>query len=133
MRRFLTILLTTLALTAVLCVSASASNFDDAAEELSKIGMLRGSSGGFNLDQAPTRAQAAIMLVRLHGAEDAAQRTFKSGRITCPFTDVNETTAPYVAWLADEGIASGTSETSFFSRLATIATRVWTMFTVTSA
>ena len=113
MRRFLTILLTTLALTAVLCVSASASNFDDAAEELSKIGMLRGSSGGFNLDQAPTRAQAAIMLVRLHGAEDAAQRTFKSGRITCPFTDVNETTAPYVAWLADEGIASGTSETTF--------------------
>ena len=113
MRRFLTILLTTLALTAALCVSASASNFDDAAEELARIGMLKGSAGGFNLDQTPTRAQAAIMLVRLHGAEDAAQRTFKSGRITCPFTDVNETAAPYVAWLVDEGLAAGTSETTF--------------------
>lgn len=113
MRRFLTILLTILALSAVLCVSASASSFDDAAEDLSRIGMLKGSSGGFNLDQVPTRAQAAIMLVRLHGAEDAAQRTYKSGRITCPFTDVNETTAPYVAWLADEGLAAGTSDTTF--------------------
>lgn len=113
MRRFLTILLTTLALTAALCVSASASSFDGAAEDLSKIGMLKGSADGFNLDQAPTRAQAAIMLVRLYGAELEAQNTYRSGRITCPFTDVNETAAPYVAWLVDEGLANGTSETTF--------------------
>lgn len=113
MKRFLTILLTTLALTAALCVSASASTFDSVAEDLSRIGMLKGSANGFNLDQVPTRGQAAIMLVRLFGAEDRAQKTFASGRITCPFTDVNETTAPYVAWLADEGLANGTSETTF--------------------
>lgn len=113
MKRFLTILLTTLALTAALCVSASATNFDGAAEELAAIGMFKGTSDGFALDQVPTRGQAAIMLVRLYGAEPEAQNTFKSGRITCPFTDVNETVAPYVAWLADRGIANGTSETTF--------------------
>ena len=97
MKRFLTILLTTLALSAVLCVSASASNFDSVAEELSAIGMFKGTAGGFDLDKVPTRGQAAIMLVRLYGAEQAAQNTYSSGRITCPFTDVSETVAPYVA------------------------------------
>lgn len=113
MKRFLTILLTTLALTAALCVNASASSFDNAANELAKIGMFKGSASGFNLDQVPTRGQAAIMLVRLYGAETQAQNTYRSGRITCPFTDVSETVAPYVAWLADEGIASGTSAATF--------------------
>lgn len=113
MKRFLTILLATLALTGLLCVSASASSFDDAAAELSKIGMLRGTAGGFDLDKVPTRAQAAIMLVRLYGAEERAQGLYGAGRITCPFTDVNETAAPYVAWLVDEGLANGISETSF--------------------
>ena len=37
MKRFLTILLTTLALTAALCVNASAANFDSLAEELAAI------------------------------------------------------------------------------------------------
>ena len=113
MKRFLTILLTTLALSAVLCVSASASNFDSVAEELSAIGMFKGTAGGFDLDKVPTRGQAAIMLVRLYGAEQAAQNTYSSGRITCPFTDVSETVAPYVAWLVDEGIANGTTATTF--------------------
>lgn len=113
MKRFLTILITTLALTGALCVSASASNFDSAAEELSAIGMFRGNASGFDLDSAPTRGQAAIMLVRLYGAELEAQRTYSSGRITCPFTDVNETVAPYAAWLADEGLAAGITETTF--------------------
>lgn len=113
MKRFLTILLTTLALTGLLCVTASASSFDNAAEELATIGMLKGGADGFALDTVPTRGQAAIMLVRLYGAEQRAQDTYRSGRITCPFTDVNETTAPYVAWLADEGLANGTSETTF--------------------
>lgn len=113
MKRFLTILLTTLALAGVLCVSASASSFDDAAAELSAIGMFRGTAGGFDLDSAPTRGQAAIMLVRLFGAETQAQNTYRSGRITCPFTDVSETVAPYAAWLAEEGLAAGITETTF--------------------
>lgn len=113
MKRFLTILLTTLALAGLLCVTASASSFDGAAQELSAIGMLKGGVGGFDLDKTPTRAQAAIMLVRLFGAEEEAKAAYAAGDLKCPFTDVNETTAPFAAWLKDKGLASGTSETTF--------------------
>lgn len=113
MKRFLTILLTTLALAGLLCVSASASSFDGPAAELSAIGMLKGGSGGFDLDKAPTRSQAAIMLVRLYGAEEEAKAAYAAGDLKSPFTDVNETTAPFAAWLKDKGLASGTSETTF--------------------
>lgn len=114
MKRFLTILLTTLALTGLLCVTASASSFDGPAAELAAIGMLKGSAAdGFALDKAPTRGQAAIMLVRLFGAEEEAIAAYTAGELKCPFTDVNETAAPFAAWLADKGLASGTSETAF--------------------
>lgn len=113
MKRFLTILLTTLALTGLLCVSASASSFDSAAAELAAIGMLKGGAGGFSLDKAPTRAQAAIMLVRLFGAEEEAKAAYAAGELKCPFTDVDETDAPWAAWLADKGLVSGTSATTF--------------------
>lgn len=113
MKRFFTILLTTLALTGLLCTSASASSFEGPAAELSAIGMLRGGAGGFDLDKAPTRAQAAIMLVRLYGAEDEAKAAYDAGELECPFSDVNGTAAPYVAWLADKGLANGTSADTF--------------------
>ncbi len=113
MKRFLTILLTTLALTGLLCVTASASSFDGPAAELSAIGMLKGGADGFGLDKAPTRSQAAIMLVRLFGAEEEAKAAYAAGELQCPFTDVNDTAAPFAAWLKDKGLASGTSETTF--------------------
>lgn len=114
MKRFLTILLAALALTGLLCVSASASSFDGAAAELAAIGMLRGDgNGGYALDSAPTRTQAAIMLVRLYGAEEEAVAAYTAGDLKCPFTDVNETGAPFAAWLADKGLASGTGPDTF--------------------
>ena len=114
MKRFLTILAAALALTAALCVSASASSFDGAAADLAAIGMLKGDgAGGYALDIAPTRTQAAIMLVRLYGAEEEARAAYASGELECPFTDVNETGAPFAAWLADKGLASGTTPTTF--------------------
>lgn len=115
MKRFLTILFTTLLLTAALCVTASASNYDAAAKDLSAIGMFRGTANGFELDRAPTRSEAAIMLVRLYGAEDAAKAAYEAGEITHPFTDVSSFTSPYVAWLYDRGITNGTSSSTFGS------------------
>lgn len=41
MKRFFTMLAATLMLTAALCVSASATDYDAVAEELSAIGMFR--------------------------------------------------------------------------------------------
>ena len=75
--------------------------------------MLKGGPGGFDLDKAPTRAQAAIMLVRLFGAEEEAQAAYASGDLQCPFGDVNGTAAPHVAWLVEKGLANGTSGTAF--------------------
>ena len=115
MKRFLTLLFTTLLLTAALCVTASASDFDAVAEDLSAIGMFRGTANGFELDRAPTRSEAAIMLVRLYGAEEKAKAAYDAGEIKHPFTDVSEFTSPYVAWLYTNGITNGTSAITFGS------------------
>lgn len=127
MKRLLTILAASIALTAVLCGSASASSFDSAAKELAAIGMLKGSAGDLALDKAPTRTQAAIMLVRLFGAEKEAIDAYAAGTLTCPFTDVNETAAPFAAWLADKGLASGTSANTF-SASSPCTARAYTIF-----
>ena len=113
MKRILTVLAATLLLTAAMAVTASASEYDSVAEDLSAIGVFRGTSGGFELDRAPTRSEAAIMLVRLYGAEEEAQAAYEAGGITLPFTDVGTTAAPYVAWLHDQGIVNGTSSTTY--------------------
>lgn len=115
MKRFLTLLFTTLLLTAALCVTASASDYDAVAEDLSAIGMFRGTANGFELDRAPTRSEAAIMLVRLYGAEDAAKTAYEAGEIKHPFTDVSDFASPYVAWVYTNGISKGTTATTFGS------------------
>ena len=118
MKRFLTLLFTTLLLTAVLCVTASASDYDTVAQDLSAIGMFRGTANGFELDRAPTRSEAAIMLVRLYGAEEKAKTAYEAGEISHPFTDVSEFTSPYVAWLYTNGITNGYTATTYGSQRA---------------
>ena len=115
MKRIFTLLAATLLLTAALCVTASASEFDKTAEELSAIGMFRGSDKGFELDRAPTRSEAAIMLVRLYGAEESAKAAYDAGELTHPFKDVSDFAAPYVAWVYDNGISKGTGADTFGS------------------
>ena len=109
MKRILMIVFTA----ALLCAYAGAARYEDAAKELSTIGIFRGTSEGFDLDRAPTRSEAAIMLTRLFGAEDAAKEAYAAGEIACPFTDVSAFSSPYVAWLYDRGIVNGTSATTF--------------------
>ena len=113
MKRLFTALFAALLLTAALAGTASASDYDAAAEDLAAIGVFRGTSDGFELDRAPTRSEAAIMLVRLLGAEEEAQAAYTAGDITLPFTDVGTTAAPYVAWLHDQGIVNGTSAATY--------------------
>lgn len=113
MKRIFTVLAAVLLLTAAMAVTASASDYDAVAEDLSAIGVFRGTSSGFELDRAPTRSEAAIMLVRLLGAEDEAREAYAAGQLTMPFTDVGTTAAPYVAYLYQQGITNGTSATKF--------------------
>lgn len=121
MKRFLTVFLSAMLLCSMLCVPASAASFQSAAEELSAIGMFRGTDKGFELDRAPTRSEAAIMLVRLYGAEEEAADAYASGEIKHPFTDVGDFASPYVAWLYSNGITKGTSDTTFSASKACTA------------
>ena len=119
MKRLVTLLVTALLMTAALCVSASAADYQSAAEDLSAIGMFRGTvSGGFELDRAPKRSEAAIMLVRLYGAEEEAAAAYQSGEISHPFKDVGPIASPYVAWLYTKGITKGATATTFNSNAA---------------
>ena len=119
MKRLVTLLVTALLMTAALCVSASAADYQSAAEDLSAIGMFRGTvSGGFELDRAPKRSEAAIMLVRLYGAEEEAAAAYQGGEISHPFKDVGPIASPYVAWLYTKGITKGATATTFNSNAA---------------
>lgn len=64
MKRILTVLAATLLLTAAMAGTASASSYDSVAEELSAIGVFRGTAGGFELDRAPGRHHAGAALRR---------------------------------------------------------------------
>lgn len=119
MKRLVTLLVTALLMTAALCVSVSAADYQSAAEDLSAIGMFRGTvNGGFELDRAPKRSEAAIMLVRLYGAEEEAAAAYQSGEISHPFKDVGPIASSYVAWLYTKGITKGATATTFNSNAA---------------
>lgn len=96
-------------------VSAGAANFTGAADRLHEVGLFQGTgvtaSGApvYELDRTPTRAEAAVMLVRLLGKEaDAKALTY-----TAPFTDLEGWEAPYVQYLYDNKLTTGATATTF--------------------
>ena len=93
--------------------SVPVSPAETAAEALATIGVFRGTGSGFALDRAPTRTEAAAMLVRLYGAEDEAQGAFENGQISHPFTDVSGWAEPYVAWLYANELTRGVGPETF--------------------
>ena len=102
-----------LGLCALLCVTAAAVSPQSAAEDLAAADVFRGTDAGFELDRAPTRSEAAVMLVRLYGAEEDALARYAAGEISHPFEDGNTWAAPYLAWLYDAGLVRGMSETQY--------------------
>ena len=109
MKKPFKLLVLTTALAGMLSISAFASNFDHCADALHEMGLFQGTSTGYDLDRAPTRAEASAMLVRLLGQEEAAQAL----TYTAPFTDVLDWAKPYVQYLYENGLANGKSETDF--------------------
>ena len=92
-----------------------ASDFDGLAQELKEVGLFQGTDTGFELDRAPTRAESAVMLVRLLGAEETAKADLEAGKTAHPFTDVPEWAKAHVAWLYTNKLTNGISETEFGS------------------
>ena len=86
-----------------------------AADRLHKLGLFQGigtaadGKPNFDLQRAPTRAEAITMLVRLLGKESEA----KNGNWTTPFTDIEDWVAPYVGYAYTHGLTTGTSDTTF--------------------
>ena len=79
------------------------------AQMLCDLGLLQGTENGFELEKPMTRAEAAAMLTRLLGAEQAAL----GGDWDHPFTDVPQWADGYVGWLYENGLTNGTAETTY--------------------
>lgn len=87
----------------------------EAADALYALGLFSGTGIDekgepvYDLDKALTRQEAMAMLVRLLGKSEEAQ----AGVWTTPFTDVSNWAKPYVGYAYANGLASGTSATTF--------------------
>ncbi len=105
-----------------LTVTAGASNFDSCADKLKSVGLFQGTEQGYDLDRAPTRAEAAAMLVRMLGKEDEAEAL----TYTAPFIDLKGWEAPYVQYLYDNKMTTGSGTT--FSPSETCSAQMYTTF-----
>ncbi len=74
------------------------------AQTLMALGLFRGSNLGFELDRVPTRAEGAVMLVRLLGMEQFAI----DNDFSHPFTDVPHWAKPHIAYMYEKGLTKGT-------------------------
>lgn len=110
-------LLIALALAAALAIPALAvkAGSEDAANLLYHLGLFQGTgsnadgSPNFDLNRAPTRAEAVTMLVRLLDQEETAQ----NGSWSTPFTDVPQWAAPYVGYAYSQGLTNGVDADRF--------------------
>ena len=100
------------ALFATLFVPASAASVsaDEAVATLSALGLLIGSGGDLALTRPVTRAEAAVMLLRLMGLYDTAETvSLKSAFSDAGWADV------YLGFAYDAGIVKGRTDTYFGS------------------
>lgn len=113
-RRIIALLLCVILLCSVASVSVFAArdvSLETAlASELKELGLFRGvSDTNFDLERAPTRLEALIMLIRVLGKEDEAL----NGTWSHPFDDVPDWGAPYVGYAYEKHLTQGVSSTKF--------------------
>jgi hypothetical protein len=86
------------------------SFYEGLASDLKALRLFRGvSDTDFDLNRAPTRVEALVMLVRILGKEDEAL----NGEWSHPFTDVPEWAGSYVGYAYQTGLTNGSSATEF--------------------
>ena len=103
------IALASMLVAAGITATAGAANFTNCADRLKDVGLFQGTNQGYQLDKAPTRAEASAMLVRLLGKEAEAEKL----TYTAPFNDLKGWEKPYVQYLYDNGLANGMSATAY--------------------
>ena len=113
MRKILGKLLISVMIAAMLASSfiltAAAADYRHLADELNGLGLFGGTENGYELDRAPSRAEALVMLIRLLGLEETA----KSGEFNHPFTDVDSWFSPYAGYAYEHGLTDGIGEGLF--------------------
>jgi hypothetical protein len=115
MKKTLKVLVIILVLAFSVAITASAASFTSLADDLKEIGMFTGTDVGYELDREPTRAEAAVMLVRMLGEEENAAAAYAAGTISCPFTDVPDWAQSQIAYLYSNSLTNGVSDTEFGS------------------
>jgi hypothetical protein len=126
-KAFAIVLALALALSIASAITAATPSAD-AADKLHALGLFQGvganddDTPNFDLDREPTRAEAAVMLVRLLGKESEAE----NGEWDFPFTDVPEWARSYVGYAYANKLTNGISATLFGSDLPVTATQYLT-------
>ncbi|MCI6255423.1 MAG: hypothetical protein MR648_02320 [Clostridiales bacterium] len=86
---------------------SGATDYNELAGALKKMGLFAGTGTGYgegyDLEKTPTRVEGLIMFLRLIGEEKAAQAYTGA----CPFVDVPDWCARYVAYAYSKGYAAG--------------------------
>lgn len=79
------------------------------ANVLKDLGLFAGTNNGFELDRAPTRTEAIVLLLRMLGvAQEAINSTY-----THTFKDVPAWADKYIAYAYNKGLTGGYSKTAF--------------------
>ena len=90
--------------------SAASVSTGEAVETLSTLGLLLGSDGSFELERPATRAEAAVMLLRLLGKYAAAE----AAAVKSPFTDAGWADI-YLGYAYDAGLVKGRTDNYYGS------------------
>ena len=81
--------------------------YEQTAKKLDAMGLFAGTESGYELTAKPTRAQCAVMLVRLLGKESAVRFASQFYTDVQPFADVPSWAAPYVGYLWENKLTNG--------------------------
>ena len=114
MKKLTSLIIVTLICALIFSVTASAQRDfkteDTLARELKTLGIFNGvSATDFDLDRAPSRIEAVVMLVRVLGKEAEAL----SGDYSHPFTDVPDWANKYIGYAYANKLTNGQSPTEF--------------------
>ena len=110
MKKFLIAVAVILLITAIAHPHGAFSDSDAIRHEenvvrLSKIGIFKGDSRGFGLERELTRAESAVLVIRLIGKEEEVL----AGNYSHPFTDVKPWADKYVGYLYENRLTTGIS------------------------
>ena len=93
-------------LTAAMFTGAVSAAVED---DLKSLGLFIGTESGFELDRAPTIAEAAVILVRLLGKEaETIEKNYE-----CPFPVIPEWVSPYVGYMYENDLTDDLNHHDF--------------------